>query len=258
MKRKLFRPEWSERRTDDELLALAALIQDHKTIEARWEAFKSSDLYRSEVSKASFKDAEANTRYYIKLAREAGEEFDADIIRLAIGYQWGYWLDPPSYEEMLSKIERRVEVGDESSYEPIETAAPKPDVGSNDSMRAARLIGYSIGFVPVGLIALLVLGAFNPSPEEEAAAKEALLDECVDRLSEDIRRSCRGDPEFSYCSFNYESHEIMGSGCTRAVKSQGGYQQQVDFCTTKSLSNATRTCYIKIYGCAAFTGDVNC
>ena len=127
------------------------------------------------------------------------------------------------------------------------------------------MIGASIVLVPVGLIVLWMLGAFDPSPKEiaerkrqEDAAREARLDECVDRLSEDIRRSCQRDPEFAYCGFNYERHEILGSGCTGAVKRQGGYQQQVDFCTSKSLGSVTRTCAIEIYGCAAVTGDINC
>ena len=261
MEGKLRYPDWSERRTDDELLRLAALVRDNKNIKARWEAFKCSDLYRAEDTQASFKSVEGYIRNYVKLAKEAGENYDADVIRLAIGSQ--QWSD--SYENLLSDIDSFVERGDGSLHEPIEISPPKSDVGFDILMGLASLIGYSIVLVPVGLIALWMLGVFDPSPEEialrkqqEATAREARLDECVDRLGEDIRRSCQRDPEFSYCGFNYERHEIMGSGCTTAVKSQGGYQQQVDFCTTKSLSSVKRTCAIEIYGCAAVTGNVNC
>ena len=206
-------PDWSERRTDDELLRLAALVRDNKNIKARWEAFKCSDLYRAEDTQASFKSVEGYIRNYVKLAKEAGENYDADVIRLAIGSQ--QWSD--SYENLLSDIDSFVERGDGSLHEPIEISPPKSDVGFDILMGLASLIGYSIVLVPVGLIAQM-LGVFDPSPEEialrkqqEATAREARLDECVDRLGEDIGRSCQRDPEFSYCGFNYERHEIMGS-----------------------------------------------
>ena len=76
-------------------------------------------------------------------------------------------------------------------------------------------------------------------------------------MTSNIESSCRADPEFAYCSLNYDRSEILGSGCTRRIKNLS-ITERADFCIKESLKTVGRACAIEVYGCTAVTGDINC
>ena len=94
--------------------------------------------------------------------------------------------------------------------------------------------------------------------KEQKSYEERQFEKCTEYMNDRVARSCAEDPEFAYCGLNYERHEILGSGCTSAVKSRGSYAAQVDFCKSESLKSVTRGCLIEVYGCAGVTGNINC
>lgn len=110
------------------------------------------------------------------------------------------------------------------------------------------------------LAAILLLIGCESAEEREArekAATKAAISSCKETMTSNITRSCSSDPEFAYCSLNYDSSEILGSGCTRRIKKLS-YTEQVKMCTNESLKQVGRACAIEVYGCAAVTGDINC
>ena len=106
---------------------------------------------------------------------------------------------------------------------------------------------------------LFIIGCESAEEIEarEKAATRAALSSCKDTMTSNIRRSCSSDPEFAYCSLNFDSSQILGSGCTSRIKNLS-YTEQVKMCTNESLKQVTRACAIEVYGCAAVTGDRNC
>lgn len=111
------------------------------------------------------------------------------------------------------------------------------------------------------LLATILLSGCGPSEEERAAAQRqyerSAMDSCKSTMTSNIERSCRADPEFAYCSLNYDRSEIMGSGCTRRIKNLS-ITERADFCIKESLKTVGRACAIEVYGCVAVTGDLNC
>ena len=116
------------------------------------------------------------------------------------------------------------------------------------------------------IITAIALAIGSMESEEEVAERERAedrrmgqrLDQCKEDLRDSISRSCESDPVFSYCSLNYESYEIPGSGCTSRVKNRGSYSDQVAYCKKQSLGSVNQSCAIEVYGCVAATGDINC
>ena len=111
------------------------------------------------------------------------------------------------------------------------------------------------------LLATLFLSGCGPSEEERAAAQKqyevSAMESCKSTMTSNIESSCRADPEFAYCSFNYDQSEIIGSGCTSRIKNLP-FSEQADFCIKESLRTVRRACAIEVYGCAAVTGNINC
>lgn len=93
--------------------------------------------------------------------------------------------------------------------------------------------------------------------EAERAADRRAMDSCRDTMTANIERSCRSNPKFAYCSLNYDSSEILGSGCTSRINNLS-YTEQVELCTNESLKKVEKACGIEVFGCAAVTGDINC
>lgn len=100
------------------------------------------------------------------------------------------------------------------------------------------------------LVAILFLIGCESAEEIEArekAATRAAMDSCIDTMTSSIRSSCSSDPEFSYCSLNYDSSEILGSGCTSRIKNLS-YTEQVKMCTNESLKQVNMACATEVYG----------
>ena len=252
-------PLWSLDKSASQLEELAEIVRDNKTKKERWEAFEASSL-PSETKTFFNETLEPCVREFVKAAGTA--KLDGELVRWAIGigrYNRGSYTN---LDEFLSVVERYIDEYDMKhnaaydSYGDIDTSAAEAVGG---------FLGYAGVFGPIILVALWFMGFFEPSAEElaqrERAAKSARSDaltSCKESLSASIRSSCSADPVFAYCSLNYDSSEILGSGCTSAVKRQGSYSEQVEYCQSKSLSTVNRTCAIQIYGCSAVTGDINC
>lgn len=113
----------------------------------------------------------------------------------------------------------------------------------------------------VMLLVTIILSGCGPSEEERKAAQKqresAAMDRCESTMTSNIERSCRADPEFAYCSLNYERSKIIGSGCTSRIKNLP-INERDDFCIEESLRTVGRACAIEVYGCTAVTGDINC
>jgi len=113
----------------------------------------------------------------------------------------------------------------------------------------------------VVIVAVMLIWIFSNSSEEAittekntAISSKDQLEQCIQNLTS----TCGSDPIFTYCSLNYASNEIIGSGCTGRVKRQGEYTRQVEFCEKESFSSAKKICAIELYGCFAVTGSRNC
>lgn len=110
-------------------------------------------------------------------------------------------------------------------------------------------------------LALMLLTGCGPSEEERAAAQKENerweMQICTSRMTGNIERSCRADPEFAYCSLNYDQNEILGSGCARRIKDLPAIER-ADFCIKESLGTVDRACSIEVLGCARVTGNLNC
>ena len=256
-------PAWSNYISTESLLTLAEIVRNEKNKKDRWTALKASDA-AAEIpneSKTVFdQEIEPAVRNYTKAARD--KPLDGDLVRWAIAI--GKTVNYRTLDEFDNSIENYIinEVPKIKSYrEKVQS-----DLNSVEFFgHLGTLIGYAIVLVPLGAIVLFFMGAFDPSPEEIARQERAVrasekqqIENCKNDLRESIARSCQSDPVFSYCSFNYESHEILGSGCTGRVNRQGSHAEQVKFCKQESVSSVGRTCAIEIYGCAAVTGNVNC
>ena len=111
------------------------------------------------------------------------------------------------------------------------------------------------------LLALILFLIGCESAEEikarEEAATRAAMNSCKDTMTSNIKLSCSSDPKFAYCALNYDSSQIIGSGCASRIESLS-YTEQVEMCTSESLKQVTRACAIEVYGCVAVTGDINC
>jgi len=118
------------------------------------------------------------------------------------------------------------------------------------------------------IVVLLVLQSWTLGPQEERVREQneererelqtkKQLENCKSSMASNIERSCRADPEFAYCSLNYDRSEIMGSGCTRMIKNLP-LAERADFCIKRSLGTVPRACLAEVYGCTAVTGDINC
>jgi len=252
-------PRWSIEKSADDLKTLAELIRDHKSKSARWEAFVASNLPTD--TKSFFNDyLEPAVRKYTTAAK--GEPLNGELVRWAIGM--GKDVDYGDLDEFDAAIDRYIKEISSSSVK-TKDHGKGDDIDLGIAGLIGSIIGYGVVLVPVGAFVLYALGFFDPSPEEiarqekaEREYEERLLKECKEDLRDSISRSCQSDPVFTYCSLNYESHEILGSGCTGRVKRMGGLSAQIEFCKEKSLSSVFRTCAIEVYGCAAVTGNVNC
>ena len=111
------------------------------------------------------------------------------------------------------------------------------------------------------LLAIFFLSGCGPSEEERKAAQKQretdAMNNCESRMTSNIESSCRADPEFAYCSLNYDRNKILGSGCTRRIKKLP-ISEQADFCIERSLGAVDRACAIEVLGCARVTGNINC
>ena len=110
-------------------------------------------------------------------------------------------------------------------------------------------------------LAIICLTGCGPSEAERKAAEKQretdAMNNCKSIMTSNIESSCRADPEFAYCSLNYDRSEIMGSGCTNRIKNLP-FSEKADFCIKESMSTVRRACAIEVYGCAAVTGVMNC
>jgi len=254
---------WSNDISTESLLTLAEIVRKEKNKKDRWTALKASDA-ATEIpneSKTVFDgEIEPAVRNYTKAARD--EPLDGDLVRWAITI--GKTVNYRTLDDFDNAIEDYItnEIPKMKSHrEKIQSDLDSIDFFVN----LGGVIGIAIVLVPLFAIVLFFMGAFDPSPEEIArkegaarASERQQIEICKQDLRESISRSCQSDPVFSYCSLNYDSHEILGSGCTGRVKRQGSHAAQVQFCKQESLSSVGRTCAIEIYGCAAVTGNVNC
>ena len=115
--------------------------------------------------------------------------------------------------------------------------------------------------IGLALLLMVSLSGCGPSEKERERAQEqnerSAMDSCKSTMTSNIERSCRADPDFTYCSLNYDRSEIIGSGCTRRIKNLP-YSEQAEFCIKESIRTVGRACAIEVYGCTAVTGDINC
>lgn len=256
-------PKWSCEVSTKDLQYLAEIVRDNKSKKTRWDAFESSNLPTE--TKSFFNDfLEPSVRKYVKAAN--GEDLYGDLVRWAIGM--GPDAEYSSLMEFEKAIDRYISQANGSnttSKSPQKSYQDDDEVSTSGAEILGSIIGYGIVFVPILLVGMYFAGFFDPTEEEiaekkrqQARIEERQLEQCVDELTANISSSCESDPVFSYCSLNYESYEIIGSGCTSMVRNQGSYSAQVQYCKNRSLGSVQRTCAIEVYGCASVTGDLNC
>jgi hypothetical protein len=277
MRRYMIASEYTNDRSASDLLLLAEIIRDNKNKNARWEAYQSSPTFDEGVDTKNLFNTflEPRVREYVKASD--GKNLHGDLVRWSICIEDKYSTLEEFDQLIEAYIERQQKIQDSNdatlnaSHDFYSSYNSQVGRESNDieaSVARMNRIGAFIGFalvcVPVVAVTLYLAGAFDPSPEEIAATEQkavenrrAILDSCVETLSQQISSSCRSDPVFSYCSLNYDANAILGSGCTRTIEAQGSYQEQAEFCEVESLAGVRTSCAIEIYGAAAVTGTSN-
>lgn len=253
-------PAWSVNLSNEQILLLAKIVSEHSSNDKRWEALESSNVLTKYTRKGHFKESIVK-RVKMYLDASKGEKNDAYLIRWAIGLQLPSNPHKDFYE--FNNMEEFDKLIDEhltgkglgakkekitSDKDRLTTRHEKNNTNNTGFAEViGSIIGYGIVVVPVLLIALSFLGAFDDSPEEIAEQKSKMLEECITNLGQNISRSCEADPVTSYCGFNYETYEILGSGCTSRVKRQGSWGKQVEFCKDSSLKDVKLMCVTEVY-----------
>ena len=252
--------KWSMDRSTQELLFLAKIIRDNSSKEKRWSAFEKSDLYKKTKETRSLFNSvlEPRIRMYVKASGKT--ELHGDLVR------WSLCLSGETYSN-LREFDQLIEEYIESIGNPPADTTDMYVASSSSTYSpefVGSIIGYGAFFLIFGFMAFFLYSILNPDPVEVAIekqrqekARQTSLEACIENTSAQITRSCQEDPVFSYCSLNFEENKIIGSGCTRVIKGQGGYTAKVKFCVTESLKQVKTQCLTKIYGCVAVTGDIN-
>ena len=252
-------PAWSVELSNQQILTLAKIVSEYSNNDKRWEALESSNVLTKYTRKGHFKE-QIVKRVKMYLDASQAKKNDVYLIRWAIGIN--LFSNPQNVYEFsnMEEFDKLIEqhlidrgLGTKkektnSDKERLTTSYEKSNSNNTDFAEViGSIIGYGIFVVPALLIALSFLGAFNDSPEEIEEKKNKMFNECVTNLGLNISRSCELDPVTSYCGLNYDTNDILGSGCTSRVKRQGSREKQVEFCKDSSLKDVKLMCFNEVY-----------